>query len=116
MRKVYHYGDNVTSECEDGYTLKGSPWSQCQADDRWDPPLAICTSRSHDALIVGTIFGMTVFILFIIVFSWIIPKHRKGNKTDEKSKEVIIQLHPQKGNCDHPQSLQTNQEKSSVLA
>nr|XP_020139996.1 complement receptor type 1 [Microcebus murinus] len=94
MRKVYHYRDNVTLECEDGYTLKGSPWSQCQADDRWDPPLAICTSRSRDALVGGIIFGITFFILFIIVSCWIIPKHRKGNKTDEKSKEVIIQLHP----------------------
>lgn len=45
IRKVYHSGDNVTLECEDGYTLEGSPWSQCQEDDLWDPPLAICTSR-----------------------------------------------------------------------
>ncbi|XP_062969524.1 complement receptor type 1-like [Cynocephalus volans] len=45
MRKIYRYGDNVTLECEDGYALEGSFWSQCQADDRWDPPLAICTSR-----------------------------------------------------------------------
>ena len=44
MRKVYRYGDNITFECEDGYTLKGSPQSQCQADDTWNPPLAICTS------------------------------------------------------------------------
>uniref|UniRef100_A0A8C0NPK0 Sushi domain-containing protein n=1 Tax=Canis lupus familiaris TaxID=9615 RepID=A0A8C0NPK0_CANLF len=45
MRKVYHYGDNVTFECEVGYTLKGSRQSQCQADDTWNPPLAVCTSR-----------------------------------------------------------------------
>uniref|UniRef100_A0A8C0SSS3 Sushi domain-containing protein n=1 Tax=Canis lupus familiaris TaxID=9615 RepID=A0A8C0SSS3_CANLF len=44
MRKVYHYGDNVTFECEVGYTLKGSRQSQCQADDTWNPPLAVCTS------------------------------------------------------------------------
>ncbi|XP_032144957.1 complement receptor type 1 isoform X1 [Sapajus apella] len=56
MRKVYHYGDYVTLECEDGYTLEGSPWSQCQADDRWDPPLAICTPRAHNALIVGKFY------------------------------------------------------------
>nr|XP_045732344.2 membrane cofactor protein [Mirounga angustirostris] len=60
MRKVYRYGDNITFECEDGYTLKGSPQSQCQADDTWNPPLAICTSSkwsckkcTSDALIVG---------------------------------------------------------------
>lgn len=45
MRRVYHYGDNVTLECEDGYTLEGSPQSQCQADNTWHPPLATCTSR-----------------------------------------------------------------------
>uniref|UniRef100_G1QKA7 Complement C3b/C4b receptor 1 (Knops blood group) n=1 Tax=Nomascus leucogenys TaxID=61853 RepID=G1QKA7_NOMLE len=77
MKKVYHYGDYVTLECEDGYALEGSPWSQCQADDRWDPPLAICTSRAHDALIVGILSGTIFFILFIIFLSWIILKHRK---------------------------------------
>lgn len=45
IKNIYHYGDNVTLECEDGYSLKGSPQSQCQADNTWDPPLAICTSR-----------------------------------------------------------------------
>eukprot|EP00074_Homo_sapiens_P057636 XP_006711229.1 complement receptor type 1 isoform X2 [Homo sapiens] len=78
MKKVYHYGDYVTLKCEDGYTLEGSPWSQCQADDRWDPPLAKCTSRTHDALIVGTLSGTIFFILLIIFLSWIILKHRKG--------------------------------------
>lgn len=47
MRQIYHYKENVTLECEDGYVLEGSPWSQCQADDRWDPPLAICTARKY---------------------------------------------------------------------
>jgi hypothetical protein len=41
--REYRYGDNITLKCENGYTLEGSPWSRCQADDRWDPPLAICT-------------------------------------------------------------------------
>uniref|UniRef100_G3UD93 Sushi domain-containing protein n=1 Tax=Loxodonta africana TaxID=9785 RepID=G3UD93_LOXAF len=46
-KKIYHYGDNVTLECEYGYTLEGSPQSQCQDDERWDPPLAMCTSRPN---------------------------------------------------------------------
>ena len=45
VRKVYQYGDNITLECEDGYTMEGSPSSQCQEDNMWNPPLAICTSR-----------------------------------------------------------------------
>uniref|UniRef100_A0A671G1S3 Sushi domain-containing protein n=1 Tax=Rhinolophus ferrumequinum TaxID=59479 RepID=A0A671G1S3_RHIFE len=44
MSRVFQYGHNVTLECEEGYTLEGSPWSQCQADDTWDPPLATCIS------------------------------------------------------------------------
>uniref|UniRef100_H0XZP6 Complement receptor type 2 n=1 Tax=Otolemur garnettii TaxID=30611 RepID=H0XZP6_OTOGA len=117
MRRVYHYGDKVTLECEDGYSLEGSPWSQCQADDRWDPPLAICTSRQRDAVIValGTFFGLSFFILFIIVPCGIILSHRKRHNTDEKSKEVFIQLHPQKTKSDQPQTLQTSQENSRYL-
>ncbi|XP_053464040.1 complement receptor type 1 isoform X2 [Nycticebus coucang] len=115
MRKVYHYGDKVTLECEDGYTLEGSPWSQCQADDRWDPPLAICTFRQRNAVIVGMFFGLTFFILVIIVPCVIILNRRKRNNTEEKSEEVIIQLYPQKHQSDHPQTPQTNQENSSNI-
>uniref|UniRef100_A0A2K5I5H5 Sushi domain-containing protein n=1 Tax=Colobus angolensis palliatus TaxID=336983 RepID=A0A2K5I5H5_COLAP len=114
MKKVYHYGDYVTLECEDGYVLEGSPWSQCQEDDRWDPPLAICTSRARDALIVGTLSG-TIFILFIIFLPWIILKYRKGNNAHEKPKEVAIHIHSQGGSSVHPQTLQTNEENSSVF-
>nr|XP_042114832.1 complement component receptor 1-like protein [Peromyscus maniculatus bairdii] len=42
--KEYYYGNNVTLECEDGYTLEGSSQSQCQSDANWDPPLAKCVS------------------------------------------------------------------------
>ncbi|XP_070123988.1 complement receptor type 1-like isoform X5 [Equus przewalskii] len=113
IKNIYHYGDNVTLECEDGYSLKGSPQSQCQADNTWDPPLAICTSRPRDALIVGIFFGMIFFIVPIIISCWMVLKRKKGNNTDGKSKEVIIHLHPQQGNCVQPQSLQTNQENGS---
>ncbi|XP_006888067.1 PREDICTED: complement receptor type 1-like [Elephantulus edwardii] len=76
-RKIYHYGDNVTLECEAGYTLEGSPKSQCRDDDRWDPPLAHCTSSSQDVLVVGVFFGVFFFILFILGPFWIILKSRK---------------------------------------
>ncbi|EPY72744.1 hypothetical protein CB1_090937001 [Camelus ferus] len=45
--KMYQYGAVVTLECEDGYTLEGSPQSQCQEDHRWNPPLAVCKSPSR---------------------------------------------------------------------
>ncbi|XP_029791226.1 complement receptor type 1-like isoform X2 [Suricata suricatta] len=118
-RKAYHHGDNVTIECEDGYTLKGSPQSQCQADDTWDPPLAVCTSSTHDALLAGIFLGTIFFLLLIIGAGWIIVKYKKGNNTNEKSKETI-HLHPQEDSHLHPQedsgvnppTLQTNQENS----
>uniref|UniRef100_I3NHR2 Complement component receptor 1-like protein n=1 Tax=Ictidomys tridecemlineatus TaxID=43179 RepID=I3NHR2_ICTTR len=113
--REYHFGDNITLECEDGYILEGNPWSQCQAEDRWNPSLAICTSRSHDALIVGICFGMIFFILSIIVPSWIIFKCKKGSNPDEKCKEVNISLHPQEGSCVHPQTPLTRQENSSSI-
>ncbi|XP_028717978.1 complement component receptor 1-like protein isoform X2 [Peromyscus leucopus] len=45
--KEYYYGNNVTLECEDGYTLEGSSQSQCQSDASWDPPLAKCVSLKN---------------------------------------------------------------------
>ncbi|XP_072687329.1 complement receptor type 2 isoform X6 [Canis lupus baileyi] len=113
MRKVYHYGDNVTFECEVGYTLKGSRQSQCQADDTWNPPLAVCTSSTRDALTTGLVFGV-IFLLLIIVSCCIIIKHRKRTNTDEKPKENI-HLSPQEDSGIQPQTLQTNQENSSAL-
>ncbi|XP_074208012.1 complement receptor type 1 isoform X3 [Camelus bactrianus] len=113
MRKVYHYGDNVTLECEDGCTLEGSPWSQCQEDDIWDPPLAICTSRTHDGLIVGIFFGVILLILTITVPCWISLKRKKSYKI--QLKEGHIYVHPEEVCGIHPQTLQTNQENSRVL-
>ncbi|KAL1772959.1 complement component receptor 1 isoform X2 [Sigmodon hispidus] len=44
LKKKYYYEDNITVECEDGYTLQGSSQSQCQSDANWVPPLATCVS------------------------------------------------------------------------
>ncbi|XP_034522836.1 complement receptor type 1-like isoform X3 [Ailuropoda melanoleuca] len=110
MRKVYRYGDNITFECEDGYTLKGSPQSQCQADDTWNPPLAICTSSqwsckkcTSSALIAGIFFGVIFFLSFIIGSWWIIVKHKKSNNTDETPREKT-HLHPQEDSSVKPQT------------
>nr|XP_045000736.1 complement component receptor 1-like protein isoform X2 [Jaculus jaculus] len=97
MRKEYYYGENVTLECKDGYILKGSPQSWCQAEDIWDPPLAICLSRSHGGLIAGICFGTILLILPIIVSCWIILK-----KNREKTTVFTLKL------CSH-------QRKTAVL-
>ncbi|XP_012577599.1 PREDICTED: C4b-binding protein beta chain [Condylura cristata] len=41
---------DVMVACEEGYTLQGSPGSQCQADRCWAPRLAICTPRPWGSL------------------------------------------------------------------
>ncbi|XP_023404158.2 complement receptor type 1 isoform X1 [Loxodonta africana] len=111
-KKIYHYGDNVTLECEYGYTLEGSPQSQCQDDERWDPPLAMCTSSTRDVLVVGIFFGTFFFVLSMVVPCWIFLMRKKCNNTKEKSKEAIFQLSPHEGSHVHPQPLQPNQENS----
>ncbi|XP_075398504.1 complement receptor type 1-like [Tenrec ecaudatus] len=108
--KVYHYGDKVTLECDYGYTLEGSPQSQCQDNDRWDPPLAICISSTRDFLIVGVFFSVIFFLVFIVVLCWIILQRKEGIFTRDKSKEVIIHLNPQEDSCAHPQTRQSNRE------
>lgn len=37
--------DKIMFECNDGYVLKGSNWSQCLEDHTWAPPFPICRSR-----------------------------------------------------------------------
>ncbi|XP_067390586.1 complement receptor type 2-like, partial [Emydura macquarii macquarii] len=40
--RVYSYKDNVTFECNPGFTMKGHSLSQCQTDETWDPPVPVC--------------------------------------------------------------------------
>ncbi|XP_070252749.1 complement receptor type 1 isoform X4 [Myotis yumanensis] len=117
MRQEFRFGDTITLECKDGYTLEGSPRSQCQADNTWDPPLATCTSTSgrRNARIIGISSSVVIFIIPIIVACWMILKRKKRSNTDAKSKEVNIHLHPQEGSCDHAQSLQASEEHSRSL-
>lgn len=116
MKTEYYYGDNVTLECEDGYTLEGSSQSQCQSDVSWDPPLPKCVPRSNSGLIAGIFIGIIVFILFIIVSYWMISKYKKRNSTDEKCKEVGIYLKSKEDSCVQPQSLLTSQEDNSTTS
>ncbi|XP_048214199.1 complement receptor type 2 [Perognathus longimembris pacificus] len=115
LKEEYHYQENITLECEEGYTLDGSPWSQCQADDSWDPPLALCTTGSRTNLIVGFFFGVIFFILAIILIFWLIPKYKKRTITHKKSKEVSVNLCSPESSCAQPQTLLSSQENSSLL-
>ncbi|NXE92839.1 CR2 protein, partial [Menura novaehollandiae] len=38
----YTYRDSVTFKCRRGFTLRGHPTAQCQADRTWHPPLPVC--------------------------------------------------------------------------
>nr|KAF6394391.1 complement C3d receptor 2 [Rousettus aegyptiacus] len=78
--KRYQYGAVVTLECEDGYTLEGSPQSQCQEDHQWNPPLAVCKSQGSVALLFCGLFaGLVILILLIIVTIHMISKHKERN-------------------------------------
>uniref|UniRef100_A0A2K5CJC9 Complement receptor type 2 n=1 Tax=Aotus nancymaae TaxID=37293 RepID=A0A2K5CJC9_AOTNA len=78
-RKMYQYGAVVTLECEDGYTLEGSPQSQCQGDHQWDPPLAVCRSRSLTPVLCGIAAGLILLTFLIVVTLCMISKHRERN-------------------------------------
>ncbi|XP_028615863.1 complement receptor type 2 isoform X3 [Grammomys surdaster] len=90
--KTYRFGATVTLECEDGYTLEGSPQSQCQDDNQWNPPLAICKYRSTIPLIGGISAG-SAFVILITVGFCMILKHRECNYyTKTRPKERALHL------------------------
>lgn len=35
-------GGNLSFECEDGFTLRGSPVRQCRPNGMWDGQTAVC--------------------------------------------------------------------------
>ncbi|XP_012934042.1 complement receptor type 1-like isoform X2 [Heterocephalus glaber] len=111
LRREYHYEDAVMLVCKAGYTLDGSPQSQCQADGSWKPSLGSCTSGSHNvSTVVGISCGVIFLILAIIVFCWIFLKRKKR---DEIPKGVDVHLCPQESDCVHPQAQLRSQENSS---
>ncbi|KAI5168884.1 Complement Receptor Type 1 [Manis pentadactyla] len=87
-------GMTVTYTCDPGYLLVGKAFIFCTHQGTWSQFDQDCKGP-YDALVV--------------------VKFHEGNDTDEKSKEGIIHLHPQESNHLHPQTLQTNQENSSVF-
>ncbi|XP_021098038.1 complement component receptor 1-like protein isoform X5 [Heterocephalus glaber] len=113
LRREYHYEDAVMLVCKAGYTLDGSPQSQCQADGSWKPSLGSCTSGSHNvSTVVGISCGVIFLILAIIVFCWIFLKRKKR---DEIPKGVDVHLCPQESDCVHPQAQLRSQENSRYL-
>ncbi|XP_043356656.1 LOW QUALITY PROTEIN: complement receptor type 1-like [Dermochelys coriacea] len=42
VQPAYRPSDMVVFECDPGYTMSGSPETQCQDDGRWDPPFPVC--------------------------------------------------------------------------
>ncbi|XP_053464043.1 complement receptor type 2 isoform X2 [Nycticebus coucang] len=92
-RKMYQYGAVVTLECEEGYTLEGSPQSQCQADHQWNPPLAVCRSRTLAPLLCGISVGAFLLIFLIGVTLYMILKHKERNYYTNKSpKEEALHI------------------------
>ncbi|KAF3823277.1 hypothetical protein GH733_010713 [Mirounga leonina] len=63
---------------------------------------------------LGIFFGVIFFLSSMMVSGWIIVKHKKGNITDEKPKEMI-HLHPLEDSSVRPQTLQTDRENSRGL-
>lgn len=119
FKAEYHYGERVTLECEDGFTLEGSSQSSCQADNKWVPPLATCTPHSYPdslpGLIAGSISGAIFVTLAIVASCWIILKYKKSKSSGKHCKAVSIHLHPQEDGGAQPQVLLTSQENNSVL-
>ncbi|XP_066217945.1 complement receptor type 2 isoform X3 [Saccopteryx leptura] len=84
--KNYQYGAVVNLECEDGYTLEGSPQSQCQEDHQWNPPLAVCKSQGSLAPLFGGLsVGVLVLIFLIGVTLLLLLKHRERHYYTNKS-------------------------------
>ncbi|KAL1772828.1 hypothetical protein HispidOSU_004774 [Sigmodon hispidus] len=94
LGKMYRYGATVTLECEDGYTLEGSPQSQCQDDHQWDPPLAICKYRSTIPLISGVSAGSAVIILVGVILC-VMSKHREHNYYTKRRPNEAFHLETQ---------------------
>ncbi|XP_066117572.1 complement receptor type 2-like isoform X1 [Saccopteryx bilineata] len=84
--KNYQYGAVVNLECEDGYTLEGSPQSQCQEDHQWNPPLAVCKLQGTLApLFAGLSVGVLVLLLLIGVTLYLLLKRRERHYYTNKS-------------------------------
>ncbi|XP_042537236.1 complement receptor type 2 isoform X3 [Dipodomys spectabilis] len=96
--RVYQYGAIVTVECEDGYILDGSPQSQCQGDHQWNPPLAVCRSRSLIPILGGICAGSALLIILAVIALFMIIKYRgRHYYTNAKPKEGVLHLETRDG-------------------
>ncbi|XP_035870866.1 complement component receptor 1-like protein [Phyllostomus discolor] len=71
-----------------GILWKAAPGASARWITPGKPPLATCTSRSHGTLIIGTSFGVILFIVLIIVSCWMILKCKKGFTADVQEQDV----------------------------
>eukprot|EP00073_Rattus_norvegicus_P029919 XP_006250538.1 PREDICTED: complement receptor type 2 isoform X3 [Rattus norvegicus] len=90
--KTYRFGTTVTLECEDGYSLEGSPQSQCQDENQWNPPLAICKNRSTVPLVSGISAGSAFIILISVIFFIILKSRERNYYTKTRPKDGALHL------------------------
>lgn len=95
MSRVFQYGHNVTLECEEGYTLEGSPWSQCQADDTWDPPLATCVSskcKYKECMsfpVIILFIHSSILSLNVVWCLWHMVRDKESNRSPNSSPKAL---------------------------
>lgn len=91
--RTYQYGAIVTVECADGYTLEGSSQSQCEDQDGWNPPLAMCKSPGPLVpLILGLSGGIILLFCLVVVAFCMILKHRERNYYTNSSPKEDLHL------------------------
>lgn len=94
---VLHRGElqlPITSGwCTEGYTLEGSSQSQCEDQDGWNPPLAMCKSPGPLVpLILGLSGGIILLFCLVVVAFCMILKHRERNYYTNSSPKEDLHL------------------------
>uniref|UniRef100_A0A8C3PTR2 Sushi domain-containing protein n=1 Tax=Calidris pygmaea TaxID=425635 RepID=A0A8C3PTR2_9CHAR len=64
---TYRSGTNITLECDDGYTLEGISWIQCQEDFSWDPPVPACKLSEGRVAAAGLLLLLGAGIVWKII-------------------------------------------------
>ncbi|XP_074019626.1 complement receptor type 1 [Numenius arquata] len=101
---TYRSGTNITLECDDGYTLEGISWIQCQEDFSWDPPVPACKLRSQKSGSVGLgVAAAGLLLLLGVGIVWkIISKQKQGyyhTYENDSSQTPLNQPAEQKRSC-----------------
>uniref|UniRef100_A0A8C5KH53 Complement component receptor 1-like protein n=1 Tax=Jaculus jaculus TaxID=51337 RepID=A0A8C5KH53_JACJA len=104
--RMYPYGATINLECENGYILEGSSQSQCQSNHQWDPPLAVCKSRSSIPLVCGIFAGSALLVFLVGISLYMILKDRERNYyTNTRPKERTLHVEAQEVYSVDPYSL-----------